>query len=77
MATSQTPLFPPKYLQEDDLTQECKELLSSLPREKGWVASHLYQYQGFRYSSKELQGVIACQQHFKLKTSISSSLPLG
>ncbi|CAL5416724.1 unnamed protein product [Camellia sinensis] len=65
MATSQHPLFPPKYLQEDDLTQECKELLSSLPREKGWVVSHLYQYQGFWYSSRELQGVIACQQHFQ------------
>ncbi|KAL7240724.1 hypothetical protein ACSBR2_006386 [Camellia fascicularis] len=65
MATSQPPLFPPKYLQEDDLTQECKELLSSLPREKGWVVSHLYQYQGFWYSSWVLQGVIAWQQHFQ------------
>ncbi|KAI8023421.1 Cytosolic sulfotransferase 12 [Camellia lanceoleosa] len=65
MATSQPPLFPPKYLQEDDLTQECKELLSFLPKEKGWVVSHLYQYQGFWYSSWELQGVIAWQQHFQ------------
>ncbi|KAL7240726.1 hypothetical protein ACSBR2_006388 [Camellia fascicularis] len=65
MATSQPPLFPPKYLQGDDLTQECKELLSCLPREKGWVVSHFYQYQGFWHSSRQLQGVIACQQHFQ------------
>ncbi|KAL7240725.1 hypothetical protein ACSBR2_006387 [Camellia fascicularis] len=64
MAASHPPLFPPKYLQEDDLTQECKELLSCLPRERGWVVSHLYQYQSFWHPSRQLQGVIACQQHF-------------
>ncbi|KAJ4960642.1 hypothetical protein NE237_020552 [Protea cynaroides] len=38
------------YLLEDlkeGLTQECKTLLSSLPIDKGWVATNLFQYQGF------------------------------
>uniref|UniRef100_A0A5B7BZQ1 Sulfotransferase n=1 Tax=Davidia involucrata TaxID=16924 RepID=A0A5B7BZQ1_DAVIN len=66
MPTSQ-PLLPspPKYLEEDELTQECKDFLSSLPRERGWVATHLYQYQGFWHTSRQLQGVLTCQQHFQ------------
>ncbi|KAK4842424.1 hypothetical protein QYF36_021364 [Acer negundo] len=35
----------PKYLQEDEMTQERKDLVSSLPTEKGWVANYLHQYQ--------------------------------
>ncbi|CAL5430759.1 unnamed protein product [Camellia sinensis] len=66
MPTShELPLSPPKYLQEDDITQECRELLSSLPKEKGWVASHLYQYQGFWHPSRQLQGVLSCQKGFQ------------
>ncbi|XP_027152517.1 cytosolic sulfotransferase 12-like [Coffea eugenioides] len=66
--TSSTPL-PPKYLQDDKLTQECEELLPSLPKEKGWVSSYLYQYRGFWHSARQLQGVIACQKHFEAQDS--------
>lgn len=59
----------PKYLQEDELTQECRELISSLPAETGWVVDHLYQYQGFWHTSRELQGVLACQKHFQAQDS--------
>ncbi|KAL3510991.1 hypothetical protein ACH5RR_030392 [Cinchona calisaya] len=41
-----SPPLPPKYFQDDKLTQECEELLPSLPKEKGWVSTHTYQYQG-------------------------------
>ncbi|KAI3467209.1 hypothetical protein Pfo_023872 [Paulownia fortunei] len=59
---------PPKYLQQEEtLTQECKDLISTLPKEKGWLASHLYQYQGFWYPVRHLQGVISCQKHFQLQ----------
>ncbi|XP_043715332.1 cytosolic sulfotransferase 12-like [Telopea speciosissima] len=59
-------ITPPKYLsQEEGLTQECKTLLSSLPRDKGWVANHLFQYQGFWHTARQLQGVLTCQQHFQ------------
>ncbi|CAK9159164.1 unnamed protein product [Ilex paraguariensis] len=65
MPTSERPLPPPKYLEEDDLTQECRDLLPLLPRERGWVHRHLYQYQGFWHTSRQLQGVLACQRHFE------------
>ncbi|XP_059655643.1 cytosolic sulfotransferase 12-like [Cornus florida] len=64
MPTSQ-PLPPPKYVEEDVVTQECKDLLSSLPKERGWVATYLYQYQGFWHHPRQLQGVLSCQQHFQ------------
>ncbi|KAI3452931.1 hypothetical protein Pfo_009594 [Paulownia fortunei] len=64
-----TPL-PPKYLQQEEtLAQECKDLISTLPKEKGWLASYLYQYQGFWYAVRHLQGVISCQKHFQAQDS--------
>ncbi|XP_059315982.1 cytosolic sulfotransferase 12-like [Lycium ferocissimum] len=70
MTISQTsqPL-PPKYLQEDDLSEECKKLLSILPKEKGWIESYIYNYQGFWTSPRVIQGVIACQQQFQAQDS--------
>ncbi|KAI4357967.1 hypothetical protein L6164_001879 [Bauhinia variegata] len=63
---AETPLLVlPKYLQENELSQECKEVISSLPVEQGWVASHLCQYQGFWHSTRQMQGVLACQKHFQ------------
>uniref|UniRef100_A0A803KVK3 Sulfotransferase n=1 Tax=Chenopodium quinoa TaxID=63459 RepID=A0A803KVK3_CHEQI len=56
-----------KYLQEDDISQECQALISTLPKEQGWVLSHLYQYQGFWYPVKMLQGVLSCQRHFQAR----------
>ncbi|RHN66841.1 putative flavonol 3-sulfotransferase [Medicago truncatula] len=55
----------PKYLQEDDITLECKELIQTLPMEKGWVSTHLHQYQGFWQTKKHLQGVLSFQKHFQ------------
>ncbi|KAK4733151.1 hypothetical protein R3W88_007412 [Solanum pinnatisectum] len=57
--------LPPKYLQEDSLSQECKKLLSTLPKEKRWIGSYIYKYQGFWTSPRLIQGVIACQQQFQ------------
>ncbi|KAK4715249.1 hypothetical protein R3W88_013587 [Solanum pinnatisectum] len=46
MSKSQTsPQIPPKYLQEDEF--KCKKLLLTLPKERGWLALHIYNYQGF------------------------------
>ncbi|KAG8383006.1 hypothetical protein BUALT_Bualt05G0139000 [Buddleja alternifolia] len=61
---------PPKYLQQEEtLSQESKHLISTLPKEKGWLASNLYQYQGFWYPVRHLQGVISCQKHFQSQNS--------
>ncbi|XP_031273360.1 cytosolic sulfotransferase 12-like [Pistacia vera] len=59
----------PKYLQEHCLTQECHHLLSSLPSETGWVADHLYQYQGFWHHVRQLQGVLTCRNHLQAQDS--------
>ncbi|XP_039155853.1 cytosolic sulfotransferase 13-like [Eucalyptus grandis] len=54
-----------KYLQEDDISQKCRDLLPLLPREKGWITTSIYQYQGFWYCPKVLSGLLACQDHFQ------------
>lgn len=65
MLEADQPSLLPKYLQENEQTQEFKKLISTLPTEKGWVANHLHQYQGFWHTTRQLQGVVASQNHFK------------
>uniref|UniRef100_M0ZQS7 Sulfotransferase n=1 Tax=Solanum tuberosum TaxID=4113 RepID=M0ZQS7_SOLTU len=68
--TQATPDYsPPKYLQDDSLSEECKKLLSILPKEKGWIRSYIYNYQGCWTPPRFLQGVIACQQQFQAEDS--------
>ncbi|XP_059315980.1 cytosolic sulfotransferase 12-like [Lycium ferocissimum] len=70
MPTCQTsPQIPPQYLREDELSEECKQWLLTLPKERGWLASHIYNYQGFWTSPRLIQGVIACQQQFQAQDS--------
>ncbi|XP_050235829.1 cytosolic sulfotransferase 13 [Mercurialis annua] len=70
MQTLQNPLIdPPDYLQDKDVLQECKDLIASLPTEKGWVANYLHQYQGFWHTTRQLKGVISCQNHFQAQNS--------
>lgn len=58
------------YLQEEEsLSPECRDLILTLPKEKGWVVSHLYQYQGFWYTARHLQGTISCQKHMVVQRS--------
>ncbi|XP_073131656.1 cytosolic sulfotransferase 12-like [Henckelia pumila] len=60
----------PKYLvQEDEIFKEFKSLISNLPKEKGMVATHLHQYQGFWYPPRLLQATILCQNHFQARDS--------
>ncbi|TMW88685.1 hypothetical protein EJD97_018238 [Solanum chilense] len=60
---------PSKYLQEDNLSEECKKLLSILPKGKAWIGSYIYNYQGCWIPPRLLQGIIACQQQFQAKDS--------
>ncbi|CAK8561695.1 unnamed protein product [Lathyrus sativus] len=55
----------PEFLQQDDIGEECKELLPTLPLVKGWIESDLYKYQGFWFFPKVLHGVLSCQKHFQ------------
>ncbi|KAJ4888377.1 Cytosolic sulfotransferase 13 [Raphanus sativus] len=68
MSKSETTLS--KLLVESKCSQECKDdLLSSLPRDRGFFAEHLYQYQGFWYTPNLLKGVLYSQKHFQAKDS--------
>ncbi|KAF8039199.1 hypothetical protein BT93_B1678 [Corymbia citriodora subsp. variegata] len=55
----------PKYLQDDDISQECSDLLPSLQCEQGWLGASLHLYQGFWVGPRHLKGVLACQRHFR------------
>jgi hypothetical protein len=55
----------PNYLQEGELPQECSDVVSSLPRETGWVANYLHQYQGCWITTRYMKGVLAFQKHFQ------------
>ncbi|KAL2543285.1 Cytosolic sulfotransferase 15 [Abeliophyllum distichum] len=60
----------PKYLhQEEVVAQEYEDLIFSLPKENGWLASYLYKYQGFWHPVRHLQGIITCQRHFDAQDS--------
>ncbi|CAN6857070.1 hypothetical protein YC2023_019443 [Brassica napus] len=57
------------YLRDEDLTQETRDLISSLPSEKGWLVSQMYQFQGRWHTQALLQGLLQCQKHFEAKDS--------
>ncbi|KAK7405546.1 hypothetical protein VNO78_06958 [Psophocarpus tetragonolobus] len=55
--------------EEDKLSEECKEFILSLPREKGWRTRYLYLFQGFWCQAREIQAIITFQKHFQAKDS--------
>ncbi|KAI9112846.1 hypothetical protein K1719_016163 [Acacia pycnantha] len=88
MAASSTPSFTKSHSNveleneaEDEeyekLSQECKELLLSLPREKGWDYPYFYLYQDIWYPPDRIQAIVSFQKHFQAKESdiIIASLP--
>ncbi|KAL1332224.1 hypothetical protein HN51_061070 [Arachis hypogaea] len=52
-----------KFVQ-DELPQELRDLVSTMPMENGWTEKHLYQYQGFWYNPFLLQALVTLQKHF-------------
>lgn len=50
---------------DEDLTHECKELLASLPKERGWRTPYLYLYQNFWCQPKQIQAIISIRKHYK------------
>ena len=61
----------------EKLSQECNELLLSLPREKGWDFPYLYLYQDIWYPPPRIQALISFQKHFQARESdiIIATLP--
>ncbi|CAI0421537.1 unnamed protein product [Linum tenue] len=62
---------------DEKLSQECQDLLLSLPREKGWRTSYLYKFKGFWCQPKQIQAILAFQTHFQVKDTdaIVASIP--
>ncbi|KAI9115357.1 hypothetical protein K1719_013676 [Acacia pycnantha] len=53
----------------EKLSQECKDLILSLPRERGWRTRYLYLFQGFWCQPAEIQAITFFQNHFQAKDS--------
>ncbi|KAI4370472.1 hypothetical protein MLD38_018824 [Melastoma candidum] len=49
---------------KDGVTNECKKLLSSLPKERGWRTEHIYLFQGYWCQPKQIQAILSFQSHF-------------
>ncbi|XP_028786374.1 cytosolic sulfotransferase 12-like [Neltuma alba] len=66
---SNLPILP-KYLNEDEeLSQECKDLIATLPTESGLINNRIHQYNGFWITTSQLQGTLNCQNHFQAHDS--------
>ncbi|MED6211755.1 hypothetical protein PIB30_076676 [Stylosanthes scabra] len=49
------------------LSEECKNMIMSLPRERGWRTRYLYFFQDFWCQSTEIQSITKFQNHFQAK----------
>ncbi|XP_057802375.1 cytosolic sulfotransferase 5-like [Salvia miltiorrhiza] len=59
------------FFKSQQRSQDFKEFISTLPREKGFSKHSLYRYhyQGFWYVDVLLEAVISCQEHFQAEDS--------
>ncbi|KAF8080000.1 hypothetical protein N665_0982s0002 [Sinapis alba] len=76
MEASQEPNLP-NYMKDDNVSQETKNLISSLPAEKDFMGYSLYNYKGCWYYPNTLQAVLDVQDHFQPQKNdiILASLP--
>ncbi|XP_019079632.1 cytosolic sulfotransferase 15-like [Vitis vinifera] len=65
MESSAIPLF--EEVDFEKLSDECQQLLATLPREKTWDGSYYYLYQGFWFRAIPLHGIILFQKHFQVE----------
>ena len=49
----------------EELSNECRELLPTLPGERNWDDTYLYQYQGFWFRPIIVQSIISFQRPFQ------------
>jgi hypothetical protein len=46
-------------------SDQCRDLLSSLPKEKDWISCYMYLFQGFWCPPKEIHAVVSFQNNFQ------------
>ncbi|XP_057458811.1 cytosolic sulfotransferase 15-like [Lotus japonicus] len=56
-------------IDQEELSEEMKDLILSLPRERGWRTKYLYLFQGFWCQPAEIQAISTFQKHFQAKHS--------
>ncbi|XP_054782696.1 cytosolic sulfotransferase 12-like [Prosopis cineraria] len=64
-AKNSEPSDTPTFLKEVELTQENKDLIANLPSDTFWKPLTIHQYDGFWHTTKQLQGILNSQNHFK------------
>ncbi|XP_054825786.1 cytosolic sulfotransferase 5-like [Prosopis cineraria] len=57
------------FKQDEELSQECQNLITTLPTESDWFSVQIYQYQGFWHMKSLIQGILNCQNHFQAHDS--------
>ncbi|KAL0685293.1 hypothetical protein Bca4012_052141 [Brassica carinata] len=69
----------PNYMKDDKVSQETKNLISTLPSDKDFMGYPLYNYKGCWYYPNTLQAVLDVQAHFRPRKTdiILASLPKG
>ncbi|KAL6190192.1 hypothetical protein ACLB2K_036590 [Fragaria x ananassa] len=65
MSSTANELFGYDYFQQIELSQEIRDLISTLPTEEGLISGHLHQYQGFWYPTMRIPRILATQKHFQ------------
>ncbi|CAH8356379.1 unnamed protein product [Eruca vesicaria subsp. sativa] len=77
MEASKNLKTPPKFINDDGVSQECENLISSLPSEKNFTGIKLYNYQGSWYYPNTVQAILNFQKHFRAQDTdiILASLP--
>ncbi|KAF8075452.1 hypothetical protein N665_1092s0004 [Sinapis alba] len=67
MEASQNLQTSPSFINNDTVSQDCKNLISSLPSEKDSMGKTLYNYQGSWYYPNTLQAILNFQEHFRAR----------
>ncbi|XP_071939073.1 cytosolic sulfotransferase 5-like [Coffea arabica] len=52
---------------EELMQDQCKNLYSTLPRERWQGSSYLYKYNGFWFTTNQLPGLVEVQKHFQAR----------
>nr|WGG89253.1 SOT2 [Ilex asprella] len=56
-----------KQEEHQETHQKLPELISTLPKAKGWATPHVHYYQGFWFGQPPLQGIITVQKSFEAR----------
>ncbi|CAH2054400.1 unnamed protein product [Thlaspi arvense] len=65
MEASKNLQTPPNFMKDDNVSQECKNVISCLPSEKDFMGKNICNYQGSWYYPNTVQAILNFQKHFR------------